>query len=172
VTGDWFLSASADTLVYAMGKRRDSQLTWFNRAGRALGTVGEPGVYYDPAVSPDGAMLAVEQGDAVRGTTDLWIGNLARCAFSRLTSAPGFEDVATWSPDGRIAFASDQGPSPKTLVKNASGTGAEDVVVEADRFPWTGRATAGTCCSRPAAARRDATPWGADEPGGGRGVSG
>ena len=72
-----------------MGKRRDSQLTWFNRAGRALGTVGEPGVYYDPAVSPDRAMLAVEQGDAVRGTTDLWIVNLARCAFSRLTSAPG-----------------------------------------------------------------------------------
>lgn len=90
-----------------MGKRRDSHLTWFNRAGRALGTVGEPGVYYDPALSPDGAMLAVEQGDAVRGTTDLWIVNLARCAFSRLTSAPGFEDVATWSPDGRIAFASD-----------------------------------------------------------------
>jgi hypothetical protein len=24
--------------------------------------------------------------------------------FSRLTSAPGFEDVATWPPDGRVAY--------------------------------------------------------------------
>jgi Tol biopolymer transport system component len=136
-TGDSFVSASTGTLVYRTGKRSDSQLTWFNRSGRALGTVGEPGVYYDPTLSPDGGMLAVEKGDPVRGTNDLWIVNLARGAFSRLTTAPGFEDVATWSPDGRIAFASDQGQgsSPKILVKNASGTGAEDVVVEGRSFP-------------------------------------
>ena len=129
-------SASAGTLVYSTGKYRQSQLTWFSRTGRPLGAVGEPGVYYDPALSPDDAMLAVEKGDAARGSTDLWTVDLTRGAFSRLTSAPGFEDVATWSPDGRrIAFSSDQGTSPAILVKNASGTGAEDVMVERRSFP-------------------------------------
>src|SRR5207244_11542388 len=79
--------------------------------------------------------LAVAEGVPVRGKNDLWVVNLASGAFSRLTTGPGFEDVATWSPDGRIAFASDQGSSQKILVKNASGTGAEDVVVEGRSFP-------------------------------------
>src|SRR5439155_21814468 len=66
----------------------------------------------------------------------LWTVDLGRGAFSRLTSAPGYEDVATWSPDSRrIAFASDQAPSPRILVKDASGTGAEDVINEGRSFP-------------------------------------
>jgi Tol biopolymer transport system component len=133
-SGEADASASAGTLVYTTGKLRDSQLTWRSRTGRPLGTIGEPGVYYDPALSPDGTLLAVEKSD-VRGATDLWTVDLARGAFSRLTSAPGFEDLATWSPDGRrLAFASDQA-LPSMRVKNASGTGAEDVVVEGRAFP-------------------------------------
>jgi Tol biopolymer transport system component len=137
---DWFpgspgASASAGVLVYTTGKFRPSQLTWFNRTGRAAGTLGEAGVYYDPMISPDGATLAVERRDAERGTTDLWTVDLARGAFSRLTSTPGFESVATWSPDGRrLAFASDQTVSARLLVKNANGTGAEDVLVEGRSF--------------------------------------
>jgi dipeptidyl aminopeptidase/acylaminoacyl peptidase len=129
-------SASAGTLVFSTGKYRDSQLTWVNRAGRPVGTVGDPSVYYDPVLSPDGAMLAVEKGDADRGSTDLWTVDLARGAFSRLTSAPGFEDLPTWSPDGRrIAFASDQGLAPRMLVMNANATGSEDFIIEGRLFP-------------------------------------
>jgi serine/threonine protein kinase/Tol biopolymer transport system component len=134
-SGNPLASASAGTLVYSTGKRRTSQLTWFNRAGRALGTVGEPGVYFDPTLSPDGTMLAVEKGDVDRGSTDLWTVDLTRGAFSRLTSAAGFESVATWSPDDRrIAFSSDQAP-PRMMVKNANGTGAEEVISESRSFP-------------------------------------
>jgi Tol biopolymer transport system component len=135
-SGESDASASAGTLVYTTGKYRQSQLTWFTREGRPLGTVGEPGVYYDPALSPDSARLAVEKVDADHGSTDLWTVDLARGAFSRLTSAPGYEDCATWSPDGRrVAFASDQAPAPRILVKNASGTGAEDLIYEGRAFP-------------------------------------
>ena len=92
-------------------------------------------MYYDPALSLDGTMLAVEKADE-RGSTDLWTVDLARGAFSRLTSTPGFEDLATWSFDGRrIVFASDQGKALGIFVKNASGTGTEDVLVEGRSFP-------------------------------------
>jgi Tol biopolymer transport system component len=149
-TGAPLLSASSSTLVFTTGKWRDSQLTWISRAGRTLGTVGEPAVYYDPALSRDGSMLAVAKGDVARRTTDLWTIDLTRGASSRLTSEPGFEDLATWSPDGRrIAFLSEplgalrdpggiaplQGPTPILRVKNASGTGTEEVLFEGRAYP-------------------------------------
>ena len=136
-TGEPLLSASAGTLVYTTGKFRETRLTWFNRQGRAVGTVGSPDVYYDPTISDDGTMLAVEKRDADQGGNDLWTVDLARGAFSRLTSTPGFESVATWSPDGRrIAFASDQGKAqPKLWVKDASGTGTENALVDGRAIP-------------------------------------
>src|SRR5262245_37731927 len=135
VSGDPLASASSSTLVYTTGKFRPSQLTWFNRTGRIIGTVGEPAVYYDPALSPDGTTLAIEKRDG-RAATDLWTIDLARGAAARLTSAPGFESVATWSSDGRrIVYASDQGSGPKVWTKNASGTGAETVVIDGRAFP-------------------------------------
>ncbi len=49
--------------------------------------------------------------------------------------------MATWSPDGRrIAFGSDQPPTPRLFIKNANGTGAEEPVAEGRAFPtdWGG----------------------------------
>jgi hypothetical protein len=34
-------------------------LTWFDREGRMAGTVGFPGEFSGPAISPDGSWLAV-----------------------------------------------------------------------------------------------------------------
>jgi Tol biopolymer transport system component len=129
-TGDSMVSAGGNTLVYTTGKFRQGQLTWFDRSGRHSGAVGDPDIYYDPAISPDGSTLAVEKRDAERNPTDLWTVDLARGAFSRLTTSPGFENTATWSPDGRrIAFSSDQPDGLSIRVKNSSGTGAEEVLV-------------------------------------------
>ena len=137
VSGGPWLSASANTLVYTTGKFRESQLTWFNRSGRPLGTLGGPDVYYDPNISEDGTALAIEKRDADRGSTDLWTVDLVRGAFSRLTTTSGFESVATWSPDGRrVAFASDQDKAqPKIWLKNANGTGTEEALVDGRSFP-------------------------------------
>ena len=130
-TGEPMASASADVLVYSTGKFRRNQLTWFNRSGRQLATVGDPDVHYDPAISVDGTMLAVERRDGDRDGTDIWTVDLARGAFSRLTATSGYESTAAWSPDGRrIVFSSDQGNQPQVHVKSASGTGAEEVLID------------------------------------------
>jgi serine/threonine protein kinase len=135
-SGDPKASASANALLYTTGKLTWSQLTWFSRTGRPLGTVGDPGVYYDPAISPDGTTLAVERADTERGASDLWTIDLARNASSRFTSSPGFESVAMWSADGRrILYGSDPGPGPKLWMKNASGAGTEEVVVPNRAYP-------------------------------------
>ena len=135
-TGEPLMSGSATTLVYSTGKHKMYRLRWHSRTGQPLGTVGDADVYYDPTISPDGGSLVVEKRDPDRQTTDLWTVDLARGTFSRLTSAPGFENVPMWSPDGRrIAYSSDQGASPGIWVKNASGTGEEEPVVKRRAFP-------------------------------------
>jgi serine/threonine protein kinase/Tol biopolymer transport system component len=117
------------TLAYSSGKFSQMQLTWVDRTGRPVGTVGEAAPYFDPALSADGEHLAIEKHDWARGSGDVWTVDLARGAFSRLSSAPGFESAAVWSPDGRrVAYASDQGERPMIYVKNASGAGSEEML--------------------------------------------
>jgi Tol biopolymer transport system component/tRNA A-37 threonylcarbamoyl transferase component Bud32 len=125
------VSAAAGTLVYTTSKFRSSVLTWHNRTGRPISTLGEADAYYDPMLSPDGGRLAVEKRDPDRGSTDLWTVDLARGAFSRLTSTAGFESVPTWSPDGRrIALGTDQIEGEPTLLLKDIATGAEEIIVK------------------------------------------
>jgi Tol biopolymer transport system component len=138
MTGDSGASAGGNVIVYTTGKFRMSRLTWVDRTGRSLETMGEIGAQFDPRLSPDGTMVALERHDSARGSGDVWTVDPARGALSRLTSAPGYESTPVWSPDGRrIAFSSDQGTVPKINVRNASGTGADEILVEppARSFP-------------------------------------
>ena len=60
-TADFSLSRTG-TLVYVAGTvSATTQLTWVDRAGRPTGTVGPPGPYRNPALSPDGTRVAVER---------------------------------------------------------------------------------------------------------------
>ena len=64
-----------------------------------------PGTYLSPRFSPDGKRLAVA---LFSGNTGLWILDLERDTFFRLTSAPG-DNFPVWSPDGRhIAYENAQ----------------------------------------------------------------
>ena len=64
-----FSASMTGVLAYRTGEFRGSagtitQLTWFDRAGKALGTVGEPGLYNTVALSPDGTRVAVSRAAA------------------------------------------------------------------------------------------------------------
>ncbi|HYN43305.1 MAG TPA: protein kinase, partial [Thermoanaerobaculia bacterium] len=102
------------------------QLVRFDRKGRRLGTVGEPGDF-NIDLSPDGNRLAVGRFDPVKGRPFLWIYDLARDVKSRFgpdTPAAG----PVWSPDGKqIAYLSMAGPVPSVAVRPASG-GSEKVL--------------------------------------------
>ena len=128
-TGEPNVSAAGATLAYTTGKNRRTQMTWVNRTGRQIGTIGEPGIAFDPALSPDDTMLALERTDPGRGTGDIWTVDLVRGAFSRVTSAPGYETTPAWTADGRVSYSSDQGKKPGLYLNSASGSGTESVVV-------------------------------------------
>jgi eukaryotic-like serine/threonine-protein kinase len=132
VTGEPSASAAGTTLAYTSGKYRRTQLTLVSRTGRPLQTLGEPAIYFDPIFSPDGSAVALEKHDAGRGAGDIWTVDLARGAFTRVSTTPGYETTPVWSPDGRrVAYASDQGARPNIYVNAASGAGEEALLVAA-----------------------------------------
>jgi eukaryotic-like serine/threonine-protein kinase len=99
-----------------------SQITWFNRAGEKLGTVGPTGNYTAPALSPDGTRFAVAVGDY--GKRDIWIYDLKRGTTSRLTFGPADNTNTTWSPDGtRVLFSSNQSGQFEIYQRTANGLG-------------------------------------------------
>ena len=106
----------------ASGERR--QLMWFDRTGKALGTLGPPEEgLADPAISPDGRRIAVTR--TVQGNTDIWI--LDETRSTRFTFDPKADTYPIWSPDGtRIAFRR----VDHNYWKPANGAGSEELLLE------------------------------------------
>jgi eukaryotic-like serine/threonine-protein kinase len=97
-----FSVTGSGPLVLQAGKGVDkSQLTWFDRSGKRLGSVGPPGTFANPAISPDGRRVALEQTDADGRHVDIWTSDLASNAMTRLTFGPGLNEGPVWSPDGK-----------------------------------------------------------------------
>ena len=84
-----------------------TELTWRDRTGRALGSVGGPAPYLNLALSPEERRVAVAVGTGDVENVDIWIIDIARNVRSRLTVDPGVHGTPVWSPDGtQIAFLS------------------------------------------------------------------
>jgi Tol biopolymer transport system component len=135
LAGPGYFSASTNgVLVYRPGNvASEAQLTWFDRAGKAIGSLGSLASYTNPALSPDGNRLAVciqEPGAVGR---DIWVFDLAGGTSSKLTFDPKDDLNPVWSPDGsRIAFSSDRKGRRNLYVKSSSGTGEEELLLESE----------------------------------------
>ncbi len=99
---------------------RQETLNWYARSGAFESTIGEPGNYTVPRISPDGRRLAVAMSGSI------WVRDLMRGTAARLTSGPA-DCCPVWSPDStRIAFRKG---TQDLAVKTASGTGTETMLL-------------------------------------------
>src|SRR5207237_2177353 len=108
IFGDAMFSVSGNgVLAYRGGAvSGDSQLMWFDNAGKQLGPVGPPGDYLNPELSPDGKRVAFERR-STQGDRDLWLLDLSDGVPRRFTFNPSDDYYPLWSSDGRkIVFAS------------------------------------------------------------------
>ena len=128
-------ASQATTLVYQTGPAGyRSQLTWYDRAGKPVGSIGEPADQISIELSPDGTRALASLSDGSRRTRDLWIYDLRRGLRTRFTFDPANESVGAWSPDGeRVVFNSSRRAGSFDLYQKASdGSGREELLVSDD----------------------------------------
>jgi serine/threonine protein kinase/Tol biopolymer transport system component len=115
------------TLVYSDVPSNLLQLTWVDRAGKSLSTIGEPHSQASLSLSPDGRRLAVEE----RGNGfDMWVYDLARGVKTRFTSDPTIETLAAWTPAGdEITYGSVRDGNVDIVSKRSSGSGEAKLLV-------------------------------------------
>ena len=126
----YFSVSPAGLLAYqTVPPTTTNQMAWFNRTGQKLGTVAQPDIYTNPALSPDGTKLAVGVGQF--GKADIWVYDLKRGTASRLTFNAANETNPVWTPDGRqILFSSDRGGPYGIYQKSADGLGSTQPVFQ------------------------------------------
>ncbi len=99
-----FAASEDGSLVYLPGASRQTVLTWYDRSGRVLGTVGEAGIQIDARLSPDGKKIASVRGEAPK--SDLWIRDLEYNRAFRFTFRSGTFFFPRWSRDAsRLMFS-------------------------------------------------------------------
>ena len=144
--GSRYVSASVSengTIVYAPGGSVDPhQLTWFDRAGTLLGTLGQGGVDVNLSLSPDERQVALALRSGSPENLDIWTIDIARNRRNRVTTDAQPEGWPVWSPDGtRIVFGRiPRGigglPEKARLVQTLiNGTGPNETLVEAVGTP-------------------------------------
>jgi hypothetical protein len=128
-----FSVSQTGLLAYQIGaQERGRDLTWFDRLGKPLGTMGEPRMFYDVEFSPDRRTLAASAPDS-GGNYDLWMYDVARGLPTRFTVDPAGEYYARWSPDGRtVIFNSTRKGHYDLYRKSANGTGVEELLYADD----------------------------------------
>jgi Tol biopolymer transport system component len=119
--------------------REPEQLTWFDRSGRKLGTLGERAKYFGFTLSPDEKSLALCRTDPVtsgNNRRDIWTLDVARGTSQRLTLDPADECSPAWSPDGsRIAFFSNRRGVREIYEKAANGSGDDELLLASKEEP-------------------------------------
>jgi hypothetical protein len=101
-----FASVSAGgSLLYSASAGALSLLSWFNREGRSLATVGEADRYTTFRLSPDGARIAASRAQE-NGAHEIRILESSRGAAIRFADS-NLAGLSAWSPDGRaLVYAS------------------------------------------------------------------
>ena len=119
-------TSTTGTLAYAAAQGSDTQLTWRDRTGRALGSLPMNDAV-EPALSPDGTTVAMARGPT-RGSRDLWLYDVKRSIPTRWTLDSGGNHSPVWSPDGNyLTYAGTrEGSFDRIYRKPISASGAEE----------------------------------------------
>jgi Tol biopolymer transport system component len=137
-----FFSASTNgvlTYVGGNGGVGDTQLTWFDRQGKNLGTLGEPGNFSTVALSKDGKQGTASRQDSQSASkVNLWRYDFAHGgAGTRFTFDASMDSYPVFSPDSsRVAFQSVRDGIRNLYQKLTSGIRDEELLLKSDEAKY------------------------------------
>jgi serine/threonine-protein kinase len=111
------------TLAHRTDAMKNIVLTWSDEGGNEQVAVDSSGRFTAASVSPDGRKVAVVRDG------DVWIYDLQRKVFSRLTQTEQLEADLTWSPDSREVFYVRDVPQYDIFTRPADGSRPEVRVI-------------------------------------------
>ena len=156
-----FSVSDTGTLVYRGGSGPQTMLTWFDQQGNPAGTLGDPGDYSYPAISPDGSRVAVAMGAAGQPRhLDSGCGARHQHALHLRSRQRRLSRLVARRQEHRVQLQSRTGQITDLYIKPADGSGEEKLLLKTDEpktverwtkdgrfllFGSTGPKTAWTC---------------------------
>jgi dipeptidyl aminopeptidase/acylaminoacyl peptidase len=112
-------------VVAAPAQPRLQQITVFDRQGKIVTKVGEPGSFGQANVSPDDARAVAMGNDPKTNQVDIWTFDVATGKRYRITDDTDPQNAPIWSPDGKqVAYVSStQRGMPSIYRKAWDGSG-------------------------------------------------
>ncbi len=143
-TTDWAgfyaFSVSDQALVDTAPSVVPSQLVWFDRSGKAGGSVGPPEPFAQFRLSPDQRRVAATVLNPSRNRTEVWTLEVASGNASKLVAGPNQAFLPTWSADSsRVFYAAlpDDASNPRIWVKAIDGSREQPFAESSDNeSPW------------------------------------
>lgn len=129
--GTTSVSRNGERFVIALPRPQLRQITVYDRSGKAVSKVGEPGFYNQVNLSPDGTRAVFMRNDPKTGNGDIWTIDLASGKGTAITNDTPGENAPIWSPDGKyVAYVSTRESLSGIYRKPADGTGAEELLFQ------------------------------------------
>src|SRR5262249_20407257 len=108
-----------------------SSLRWFDRSGKQVGQLGEPGPYGVLSLSRDGRLVAVQRNDS-SGVGRAFYVDVLRGVFTRLTHRHAAEPPQAISPDGRVALTMASRGVGDIYIKRAGSVEEPELLVKSN----------------------------------------
>jgi Tol biopolymer transport system component len=126
--------SGSGTLAYLRGRAQFQPVLAAPGSTSPVALIREPGIYQTPRFSPDAGRVAMTVFGA--NATDIWIYDVARNTFTRLT-AEGLNVRPEWTSDGRyVVFVSTREGKTGIWRQPADGSGPAELLYQPEVEPF------------------------------------
>ncbi len=129
--GNTSVSRDGERFVIAVPRPQLRQLTMYDRQGKVINRIGQPGFYNQANLSPDGTRAVYMRNDPQSGNLDIWTMDLASGNATPITNDTPPQNAPIWAPDGKhVAYVSTKDGLSGIYRKPADGTGEPELLFQ------------------------------------------
>jgi serine/threonine-protein kinase len=133
-----FAVSRTGMLMYVPSTSNNDVISTMDRSGTVMPLLAVPGICTNPVFSPDAGRFAMEISDGTH--FDVWVYDLARETWTKITHEDTDFTRPVWTPDGRrVAFGLKRDGSTNLYLSPADGSGEPQRLTRSPnrQEPWS-----------------------------------